>query len=77
MIKKLVRHGNSHALVIDKPVLDLLNIDEDTEIEIITDGMLLIMRPLRDTDPVRAHSFEIAAEEAVEHYGSVFRKLSR
>ena len=32
MIKKLVRHGNSRALVIDKPVLDLLNIDEDTEI---------------------------------------------
>jgi antitoxin component of MazEF toxin-antitoxin module len=76
MIKKLVRHGNSRALVIDKPVLDLLNIDEGTEIEVITDGMVLIMRPLRDTDAARAHSFEMAAEEAVERYGSVFRKLS-
>jgi antitoxin MazE len=77
VIKKLVRHGNSRALVIDKPVLDLLNIGDDTEIEIITDGTLLIMRPMRDTDSTRTHSFEMAAEEAVERYGSVFRKLSR
>lgn len=76
MIKKLVRHGNSRALVIDKPVLELLNIDDDTEMEIITDGTLLIMRPVRDTGSTRTHSFEMAAEEAVERYGSVFRKLA-
>lgn len=76
MIKKLVRHGNSRALVIDKPVLDLLNIGDDTEIEIITDGILLIMRPVRNAESARAHSFEMAAEEAVERYGSVFRKLA-
>jgi antitoxin MazE len=76
VIKKLVRHGNSRALVIDKPVLDLLNIHDDTEIEIITDGTLLIMRPVRATDSHRTHSFEMAAEEAVERYGSVFRRLA-
>jgi len=76
MIKKLVRHGNSRALVIDKPVLDLLNIDEDTEIEIITDGTSLIMRPVRRQDPERKRAFEVAAEEAVDRYGSVFKKLS-
>ena len=27
MIKMLVRHGNSFALILDKPVLELLNID--------------------------------------------------
>jgi len=77
MIKKLVRHGNSRALVIDKPVLELLNIDDDTEVEIITDGTLLIMRPVRADDATRLHSFETAAEEAVTRYGSVFRQLSK
>ena len=30
MIKKLTRHGNSLALVMERGVLDLLNIDADT-----------------------------------------------
>ena len=77
MIKKLVRHGNSRAIVIDKPVLDLLNIGEDTEIEIITDGNSLIMRPVRIADSERKRAFEVAAEEAIDKYGSVFKKLSK
>ena len=31
MIKKLVSHGNSAALIIDKPILDILKVDMDTE----------------------------------------------
>jgi len=36
MIKRLTKHGNSLALVIDKGVLDLLKIDEETPISIST-----------------------------------------
>jgi antitoxin MazE len=76
MIKKLVRHGNSRALVIEKPILELLNIDDDTEIEIITDGDALIMRPVR-AGTARREAFERAAEEAVAEYGSVFKRLAK
>ena len=38
MIKKMVHHGNSSALIIDKPIMDLLNIDNETPLEISTDG---------------------------------------
>ena len=38
MLKKLTRHGNSLALVIDKGVLELLNIDDQTPLDISTDG---------------------------------------
>jgi antitoxin MazE len=69
MIKKLVRHGNSRALVIDKPILELLNITDETEIEIIT------MRPVR-SDADRRKAFEVAAEDAVARYGDVFKKLA-
>jgi antitoxin component of MazEF toxin-antitoxin module len=76
MIKKLVRHGNSRALVIEKPILELLNIDDDTEIEIITDGDALIMRPVRP-GTLRRAAFEMAAEEAIAKYGSVFERLAK
>ncbi len=33
MIKKLTKHGNSLALVIDRPILDLLRIDPDTPLD--------------------------------------------
>lgn len=42
MIKKLTRHGNSLALIIEKGVLDLLKIDGDTALEVSTDGRALI-----------------------------------
>ena len=35
MTKKLIQHGNSAALVIEKPILQLLNIDFDTNLEIV------------------------------------------
>src|SRR5207249_788802 len=38
MIKKLSKHGNSLALVMDRSILDLLHIDEKTSLNISTDG---------------------------------------
>ena len=46
-MKKLTKHGNSLALVIDKPILDLLKMDADTPLEITTDGDVLIVKPQR------------------------------
>ncbi|QDU25074.1 hypothetical protein ETAA8_01350 [Anatilimnocola aggregata] len=41
MIKKLSKHGNSLALVIDRSILDLLGIDEQTALEVSTDSAAL------------------------------------
>ena len=38
LTKKLSKHGNSLALVIDRSILDLLGIDERTTLDISTDG---------------------------------------
>lgn len=43
MVKKLIQHGNSAALILDKPILDLLNFQMDTPLEISTDGKNLII----------------------------------
>ena len=47
-IKTLSRHGNSAALIIDKALLEILNIAMDTPLEIVTDGENLIISPMRD-----------------------------
>ncbi len=74
MIKKLTRHGNSLALVIDKPVLELLKIDATTPLDISTDGERLIVTPLRDA--ARRERFRAALEETNRRYGRTLRHLA-
>ncbi|MFA6066155.1 MAG: AbrB/MazE/SpoVT family DNA-binding domain-containing protein [Candidatus Babeliaceae bacterium] len=45
MLKKLVKYGNSNALVFDKAILELLNISEGSVLKIRTDGVSLILTP--------------------------------
>ena len=47
MTKRLIQHGNSAALVIEKPILQLLGIGLDSELEVVTDGKNLIISPVR------------------------------
>ncbi len=48
MIKRLTKHGNSLALVIDRGVLELLDISADTPLSLTTDGNCLVIAPVRD-----------------------------
>ncbi|HSZ59456.1 MAG TPA: hypothetical protein VK797_27680 [Tepidisphaeraceae bacterium] len=49
MIKSFVRHGNSNALVLDRAILDLVNIDPSRPVEITTDGTRLIISGIQET----------------------------
>ena len=42
MVKHLTKHGNSLALVIDKPILDLLGAGPDTPFDITEAGFDLL-----------------------------------
>ena len=74
MIKKLTRHGNSRALVIDKGVLELLHIDDDTPLNITTDGNILIVAPVNNIKGRRA--FEQAMKEVNARYGKALKRLA-
>lgn len=74
MIKKLTKHGNSLALVIERSVLDLLKIDADTPLEISTDGHLLIIAPVRDAK--RRKKFEAALSRTNRKYGRALKRLA-
>jgi antitoxin MazE len=74
MLKKLTKHGNSLALVIDKGVLELLNIDDQTPLEISTDGTLLLISPVRDEK--RRQLFQEAMGKVNTRYGRALKGLS-
>ena len=46
MIKTLQKHGNSHALVIDKALMEALGIDEDTPLQLTLSGTALVVSPV-------------------------------
>lgn len=74
MVKKLSKHGNSLALVIDRSILDLLGIDESTSLEISTDGEALVVSPVRDAK--RRKRFEQALASSNERYWKALKRLA-
>ena len=74
MIKRLTKHGNSYALVIERPILDLLNIDPESPLEVITDGDTLTIAPVRDAK--RRKRFEAALAKTNKKYGRMLGRLA-
>ena len=73
MVKTLTKHGNSYALVIDKPVLELLKITPETPLDITTDGRTLVLTPVREGR--RREKFAKALEQTNRKFGRALRKL--
>jgi len=74
MVKTLTRHGNSYALVIDKPILELLRVSPETPFEIMTDGQSLVLTPLRD--PKLEKKFERALKGVHDRFGRAMKRLA-
>ena len=73
MEKTLSAIGNSLGLIIERPILDLLNIDKDTRLEIRTDGEALIIRPIRKGRRARVHR---ATERLMDQHDDTLQKLA-
>lgn len=74
MIKTLTQHGNSQALVIEKAILELLNITQKTPLEITTDGNNIIISPVRDKS--REKAFRAALNKVNKKHGKTLKKLA-
>ncbi len=73
MIKTLSAIGNSLGLIIERPILDLLNIDRDTKLEVRTDGEALIIRPVRENHQTRIQQ---TTERLMDQHDDTLRKLA-
>lgn len=78
IFKKLTKIGNSTALLIDRPILDLLNMTHDTRVEIALgdDGKSLVIRAAADSNE-RSAAFDKALQETNRSHGGVLKKLSK
>ena len=75
MIKSLVKHGNSSALVIEKPILSLLGATAESSFEVVTDGKSLILTPVQNV--ARHDKFRKAVEKTGKRYRKTFEELAR
>ena len=74
MIKKLSAVGNSLGLIIERPILDLLDITKDTDLEVTTDGEALIIRPVKISKKERIRA---AAKRMIKAHDETLKKLAR
>ena len=75
MIKKLTKTGNSLALVLDRPLLEQVGVDAQTELEISTDGEVIVLSPVRNKK--RVGKIKKILNELDEQYAGVFQRLAK
>ena len=74
MIKNLVKHGNSWALVIDRPILELLKMRPEDPVEITTDGISMTIAPVTQSEH-KARVSEARKKINAKH-SAAFKKLA-
>ena len=74
MVKKESAIGNSLGLIIERPILELLDITKGTPLEVKTDGDALIIRPVRKA-PLMDRALS-AANRLMDAHEETYRKLA-
>jgi antitoxin MazE len=76
MTKRLQAIGNSAGIIIDRPILDLLGITQDTDLDLKTDGKRLIITPLESERSRRGRLAKVQAR-VLRRHAETFRKLAK
>jgi antitoxin component of MazEF toxin-antitoxin module len=74
MAKKLTRTGNSLALVLERPILEATGIDDQTPLEVSTDGDVIVISPVRSKR--RTAKLKQVLEELHREHAGAFRRLA-
>lgn len=74
MIKTLTKHGNSYAMVIDKPILELIKANPKTPFEVLSDGRSLVLTPVRSAKEEK--KFQEAVAMVHKRFGNAMKKLA-
>lgn len=75
MRKRLSAVGYSLGVIIDKPILELLHIDKDSESELVTGGDRLILEPVRAAG--RRRRVAAATQHALATHKKLLEKLAK
>lgn len=73
--KKLTKHGNSYAVIIERAILELLGIDDDTLLQISTpDGESIVITPLKSKAEKRR--FSDSVKKVNKKYSRTLKRLA-
>jgi antitoxin MazE len=75
MEKKLVRTGNSLALVLDKALLEQTGITSETILDVSTDGDVIVISPVREGQ--RIDRLRRVMARAHSELGGAFERLAK
>ncbi|MEI8015932.1 MAG: hypothetical protein WCH20_13995 [Nitrospira sp.] len=74
MVKMLKKHGNSMALVIEKPMMEALGITEETPLQLTVNGNALVVTPANvGVGPER---MKTVIKEIRKRYGPMLKRLA-
>ncbi len=74
MVKRFTKSGNSYALVVDRAVMDLLNLTPDTLMKMSTDGDEIRFKPLRGS--VSDQQIDESLDRFYQKYGRMMKRLA-
>lgn len=75
MVKRLTRQGNSVAIVLDRPILEAAELEEGQEVEVSTDGDVIVITPVRSKS--RQAKLRTVVNRLHEKYAGAFRRLAQ
>lgn len=75
MIKQLRKVGNSNALILDKPILELLGLEEEGRVQLTIQDGSLIVTPARP-QLVRAEEMGEKLDYVMKKRADVLRRLA-
>ena len=76
MIKHLRKVGNSNALILDKPILELLGLEEEGQVQLTIQDGNLIVTPTRP-QLVRPEEMDEKLDYVMKKRADVLRRLAK
>lgn len=76
MIKQLRKVGNSRALLLDKPILELLGIAEDGQVQLVIRDGSLIVTPV-NPEPIDDDKFQACLKRVTSRRSKLLERLAQ
>ena len=76
MIKQLRKVGNSTALLLDKPILELLGIKDHDKVQLTVTNCSLVVTPVEPSTPSQ-EKFEDCVERVMKRRRKLLKRLSQ
>ena len=75
MVKTIRRVGNSNALLLDKPILELLGLSEGSQVNLTVTNGALVVTPVNPV-PVEADKFQACLDRVMKTRHDLLKRLS-